>query len=58
MKNVQISEILFNKLYAYFVDGQTELEQDIKQGIEEKAEKIYNRYEYSKHFLDDKKTGA
>ena len=52
MKNVQISEVLFNKLYAYFVDGQTELEQDIKQGIEEKAEKIYNRYEYSKQFLD------
>ncbi len=58
MKKVQISEVLFSKLYAYFVDGQTELEQDIKQGIEEKAEKIYNRYEYSKHFLDDKKTGA
>lgn len=59
MKNVQISELLFKKMYAYFVEQQEEYYDDIKSGIEEKADRIFARYEYSKRFsLDDKNRGV
>ena len=59
MKNVQISELLFKKMYAYFVEQQEEYYDDIKSGIEEKADRIFARYEYSKRFsLDDKYRGV
>lgn len=48
MSNVQISEELFTRLYAYFLMDKREplQEQIIKDGLQEKFERIQRRADY------------
>lgn len=55
MKQVQISEELFSRLYAYFIMDRREplQEQIIKDGLQEKFDRIQRRTDY----IPGKKTG-
>lgn len=68
-KQILIDEILFTNLYGYFVAGlktksefgEVELtpqEQKIIAMLEEKADKIYARYQYKERFLVNDKDSA
>lgn len=55
MKQVQISEELFSRLYAYFIMDRREplQEQIIKDQLQEKLDRIQHRADY----IPQKKTG-
>lgn len=55
MSNIQISEELFTRLYAYFLMDKREplQEQIIKDGLQEKFDRIQRRADY----IPQKKTG-
>lgn len=58
MKNVQISEELFNRIYAFFVLGHREPLQEtiIRQELDAKMQRMIARDAYSAS-LDKKRTG-
>ncbi len=49
MKNVQIPYDLFEKIVLYHLNGETDYEEDIRQGLDRKLDAMLDRQIYSEY---------
>lgn len=59
MKKVTISEELFTRLYGYHLLGKRDNEQEaiIRQGLQDKLDRIIRRTEYTKYYNNKEDKG-
>ena len=49
MRNIQISEQLFLNLLLYHLEGETDLQDEIVKGLNQKLDSVINRLLYTKY---------